>query len=151
MEDKWNRRLLNLALGEVNMWSKDPSTKVSAVIADKENYVRAVSYNGFPKGVTDSEERLNNRELKYPLVQHAEANAISACARLGISTNGCTMAVTHLPCSTCAGLMINAGIKKVITRVPDPEFAARWADAQKLTFDMFTESGVELVLLGEEL
>lgn len=149
MENKWDRRFLNMALNEVTQWSRDPSTKVAAVIVDPSNHIRAVSYNGFPKGIADTDERLNNRAIKYQLVQHAEANGISTCSKLGISTDGCTMAVTHLPCSTCAGLMINAGIKKVITRTPSPEFAARWADAQKLTVDMFKEAGVQLIILDE--
>ncbi|QDJ96384.1 deoxycytidylate deaminase [Xanthomonas phage Xoo-sp13] len=142
----WDSRFLRLADGELNSWSKDPSTKVSAVII-RGKYPIATSYNGFPPGIEDTVERLNNRELKYKLVQHAEANAISTCAKLGISTEGTTMAVTHFPCSTCAGLMISAGIKKVIVKKPTPDFLSRWKESIDLSKEMFKEAEVELVVI----
>ncbi len=142
----WDRRFLKMAAGEINTWSKDPSTKVSATIF-RGKYPIAAAYNGFPPGIADTPERLNNRELKYKLVQHAEANAISTCSKLGISTEGATMAVTHFPCSTCAGLMIGAGIKKVVVQKPNEDFLSRWKDSVELSKDMFTEAGVELVVI----
>ncbi|MGD9908786.1 MAG: cytidine/deoxycytidylate deaminase family protein, partial [Mesotoga sp.] len=53
---------------------------------------------------------------------HAEQNALSQAAKFGISTNGSTIYVTHRPCSICARLIINAGIKKVVFSegYPDP-------------------------------
>lgn len=145
-DDTWDHRALRLALGEVNTWSKDPSTKVSAVIMRGKSPI-AVSYNGFPPGIEDTEERLSNRELKYKLIQHAEANAISTCAKMGIATEGTTMAVSHFPCSSCAGMMIGAGIKKVIVQKPTPEFEARWKESQDLSRAMFEEAGIEVVVL----
>ncbi len=142
----WDRRFLKMAAGEINTWSKDPSTKVSATVFNGKHPV-ASSYNGFPPGIEDSEERLNNRELKYKLVQHAEANAIATCAKLGIATNGLTMAVTHFPCSTCAGLMISAGIKKVVVQEPNEDFLSRWKDSVELSKEMFAEANVELVII----
>lgn len=142
----WNRRYLQMASGEINTWSKDPSTKVSAVIF-KDKHPIASNYNGFPPGIADTPERLNNRELKYKLVKHAEANAIAVCAKLGIATNGCTMAVTHFPCSDCAGLMIAAGIKKVIVQTPTEDFLSRWSDSISLSKDMFDEADVELIVI----
>lgn len=142
----WDRRFLKMAAGEINSWSKDPSTKVSATIF-RGKYPIAASYNGFPPGIEDTHERLNNRELKYKLVQHAEANAIATCSKLGISTEGTTMAVTHFPCSTCAGLMIGAGIKKVVVQEPNADFLSRWKDSVELSKEMFAEAGVELVVI----
>lgn len=142
----WDKRMLKMAAGEINTWSKDPSTKVSATIF-KGKYPIASSYNGFPPGIEDTKERLNNRELKYKLVQHAEANAIATCSKLGISTDGATMAVTHFPCSTCAGLMISAGIKKVIVQKPDADFLSRWKDSVELSEEMFKEADVQLVVI----
>ncbi|BBA65352.1 deoxycytidylate deaminase [Xanthomonas phage XacN1] len=145
-EIDWDRRFLKMAAGEINTWSKDPSTKVSATIF-RGKYPIAASYNGFPPGIEDTYERLNNRELKYKLVQHAEANAIATCSKLGISTEGTTMAVTHFPCSTCAGLMIGAGIKKVVVQEPNADFLSRWKDSVELSKEMFAEAGVELVVI----
>ena len=74
--DKWNQRFLNLAK-HVSSWSKDPSTKVGAVIADPETkIVVGMGYNGFPRFVDDTEERYNDRPTKYKFVVHAELNAI---------------------------------------------------------------------------
>lgn len=47
---------------------------------------------------------------------HAEANAVIKAAKLGYSVNGGTMYITHSPCMTCAGIIINAGIKRVVYR-----------------------------------
>jgi deoxycytidylate deaminase len=59
--------LKHLAIAEqVSKWSKDDSTKVGAVIADKDRRVVALGFNGFPKKVCDSPERLSNRGKKYP-------------------------------------------------------------------------------------
>ena len=148
-ETNWDTRMLKLAAGEINTWSKDPSTKVSAVIFRGKHPV-AMSYNGFPPGIADTDERLSNRELKYKFVQHAEANAISTCAKLGIATEGTTMAVTHHPCPTCAGQMISAGIAKVICQPPSPDFLSRWADDVNLAKQLFKEAGVELVIIDLE-
>lgn len=141
---EWDKRKLRLAMGEVNTWSKDPSTKVSAVVFKDKNPI-AVSYNGLPPGIEDTHERLHNRELKYKLVQHAEANAISTCAKMGIATDGAEMAVTLFPCSTCAGMMISAGIKRVIVQEPSDELIKRWGESFVLAKELFAEAGVEVV------
>ena len=52
----WNKRFLDLA-GHVAGWSKDPSTKVGAVIVNDDKQVLGLGYNGFPRGVHDCEER----------------------------------------------------------------------------------------------
>lgn len=143
-EIDWDRRFLKMAAGEINTWSKDPSTKVSATVF-KGKYPIASSYNGFPPGIEDTHDRLHNRELKYKLVQHAEANAIATCARLGIATEGTTMAVTHFPCSTCAGLMISAGIAKIVVQTPSEDFLSRWKETVTLSREMFKEAGVQVV------
>ena len=65
--------------------SKDPSTKIGAVLVRGDNIV-SIGYNGFPRGINDSPERLNNREEKYFYVVHAESNAILNAARNGIAT-----------------------------------------------------------------
>ena len=61
--DKWDQRWLDIA-GQVSSWSKDPSTKIGA-IAVKDKRLVATGYNGFPRGIEDTEDRWNNREEKY--------------------------------------------------------------------------------------
>lgn len=146
--NKWDKRFLDMAHREVKEWSKDPSTKVAAIIIDSENNTRAVSYNGFPRGIID-DERLYDRNLKYSIVQHAEANSISTCAKLGIKTDGCSIAVTNFPCSTCTGLLINAGIKKVITSKPTEDYLSRWKESIELSKQLMEEAGIELVIIDD--
>ncbi len=70
----WDARFLELAR-LVSTWSKDPSTQVGAVIT-RGKFVVSLGFNGHPKGVTDSPGRLENREVKYRTIIHAEINAI---------------------------------------------------------------------------
>jgi dCMP deaminase len=96
---EWDRRYLGLAR-EVSCWSKDPSTKVGAVIADNQGRVVALGYNGFPRNIEDAEEKLAIRELKYEMVVHAEVNAVLIAGR---STPGGTIYVHGAPiCPRCA-------------------------------------------------
>lgn len=53
-----------------------------------------------------------------PEVLHAEANAITKCARMGHSSEGATIYITHCPCINCSKLIIQAGIKRVVYRNP---------------------------------
>jgi dCMP deaminase len=57
--EKWDRRFLNLA-AHISTWSKDPSTKVGAVLVNELQQVVGMGYNGFARGVVDTDERLNN-------------------------------------------------------------------------------------------
>lgn len=119
--------------------SKDPSTKVGAVIFDPNRRIVSAGYNGFARGVHDTPERLENRDVKYRLVLHAEQNAIMfATAPL----EGCTMVVTHPCCAQCAALVIQSGIKHVLWAAPTTEFMGRWAEDMALTNMQFAEAGV---------
>lgn len=134
----------------VSAMSKDPSTKVGALIVGPALEIRAQGWNGFPRGVVDSAERLNDRPTKYRYVVHAEANAIANAARSGVSTDGCSMLVTELhPCNECAKLIIQAGIRTVYAPLPDVD--GRWAESFEVAVQMFKEADVEVVFYGREL
>jgi len=61
----------------IAQWSKDPSTKVGAVIIDPRNKrIISTGFNGFPVGVENTTDRLGTREIKYKMVVHAETNAL---------------------------------------------------------------------------
>jgi dCMP deaminase len=138
----WNERFLNLAI-HISQWSKDPSTKVGCVVVGPDHEIRSTGFNGLPRGIEDNDERLNNREIKYPMICHAEENAIMHAARIGISLKECTAYVTWPPCTRCARSLIQAGILTVIypknTEIPD-----RWASDFELSMNMFKEAGIEL-------
>ena len=116
MENHWDRRFLALA-EHVAQWSKDPSTKTGAVIVDEDNRVISIGYNGLPRGVIDSAERLQNRELKYKTIVHCERNALLFARS---SVKGCKLYTwPFMSCSVCAGMVINAGIVEVIAPLSD--------------------------------
>ena len=139
MTDKWSLRFLELAQ-LVATWSKDPITKVGAVIADPYSHrVISLGYNGFPRDVQDLSERYADRETKLNLVVHAERNAIMAS--LG-DTSGADMFLTHPPCNDCAKLIVQSGISRVVWPedfIPFSTFEKTWP----WTKLMLKEAGVE--------
>ena len=139
MNDIWNRRFLELA-SFISKWSKDPSTKVGAVIVDCNRRIISTGYNGFPIGVSDDQERLENRDFKYKAILHAEENAIMFAKK---DLSRCSLYVSSLPpCSHCASLIIQSGIKNVYTW--EQEIPERWQESINITKTMFKESGVSL-------
>jgi dCMP deaminase len=138
----WDGRFLGLA-AHIAAWSKDPSTQVGCVIVGPDREVRSTGFNGLPRGIADTEARLTNRERKYPLICHAEENAIMHAARIGISLKGCTAYVTWPPCTRCSRSLIQAGVSAVVfpTSANVPE---RWTDDFALASEMLSEASVEL-------
>jgi dCMP deaminase len=141
-------RLQQWAVGmaaHVALLSKDPSTKVGAVIFDEKRRVISTGYNGFARGVEDSEDRLVDRDTKLKLTLHAEKNAILFATK---ALEGCTIVVTHPCCSQCAAMVVQAGIRHVLFPQPSFGFATRWADDLKLTYQQFLEAGVTVTEIG---
>jgi dCMP deaminase len=144
---KWDRRFLAFA-AQVAGWSKDPSTQVGAVIV-RGHYIVATGYNGFPRGVADTEARLNDRASKLLYTVHAEANALAQCAVHGVSTQGATLYVTHPPCAGCMRLLIAAGIVRVVFPQPNDDFAARWATDLAAADAMAEETGLDVCAIAQ--
>jgi len=69
---------------------------------------------------------------------HAEENAIVQAAKNGILTAGCTLYSTHSPCTFCSKMIINAGIKRVVSSSPYPD---------QLGVQLMKEAGLQLVTL----
>jgi len=139
--NKWDLRLLGLA-EHVAEWSKDPSTKVGAVIADKKHRVLSLGFNGFARGVKDLAQRLDDRETKYDMIIHAERNAILFA---NASVDGATIYVWPLlPCAQCAATVIQSGILEVVAPKIDAERAKRWSEQINLAHTMFKEAGVKV-------
>ena len=140
MSLKWDVRFVKLAMHIAN-WSKDPSTKVGCVVVGEDREIRSTGFNGFPRGIEDDDERLLDREKKYPLICHAEENAIMHAARIGISLKGSTAYVTWPPCSRCARSLIQSGIKEIIYPTPG-EIPERWQEDFDISNAMISEAGV---------
>jgi dCMP deaminase len=119
---------------------------VGAVIV-KDRRVLATGYNGAPSQVRHcSETGCLRARLEVPSGErhelcrgiHAEQNAIIQAAYHGVSIKGGTLYCTNLPCSICAKMIINAGIRRII-------YQSGYADA--ISQEMLAEARVELIHL----
>lgn len=147
--NKWTRRYLDIAK-EVSTWSKDPSKQIGAVAVGDKGQILSQGYNGFPRGVKDTDDRYNNREEKYKYVVHGEMNCIYNACNSGVSLNGATLYVTGLPvCSECAKGIIQVGIKKVVMEYPK-DIPPIWEQSVQLTKQMFHEANVLCMCHEEE-
>ncbi len=140
MSEKWDIRYVELAR-LVSTWSKDPSTQVGAVLVRPDNSVASIGYNGFPKGIDDTDERLNDRDTKYSLVIHAEMNAV---LNAHDDVRGNTLYLWPLLCcDRCAVHMIQAGIKRVVAPSCPPDKITRWEPILEKSRARFEEAGIE--------
>ena len=125
----------------VATWSRDPSTKVGAVVVGAGDRRKiAFGYNGLPPGVEDTEERLNDRETRLALTVHAEANAIYNAT---FDLTGATIYCVRMPCCECARGIVSKRIARVVYLV-HPEYEGRWAQQVQFAKQIFEEMGVEL-------
>ena len=152
MSLRWDNHFLHLCLDHARM-SKDPSTKIGAVIVGPDREIRSAGFNGFPRGIADDLCRLQNRETKLQLMVHGEMNAILAAARVGIPLKDCTMYIAAMsgtvdsvwggpPCIRCTVEIIPAGITRIISR-PFKNVPSRWKQDLQLSRFFLTEAGIE--------
>lgn len=147
--NKWDLRFMEMA-ALVASWSKDPSAKIGAVIV-KNKKVVGIGYNGFPKGVIDSDDRLFNREVKLNLVVHAEVNA---CLDAGRDAAGATIYVypTLMKpniCPECAKVAAQSGIKEVVG-VEGPVID-RWQEKAEYSKLILEEAGIQHRTISKEV
>lgn len=142
MTAKWQARFIDLAK-EVSSWSRDPSSKVGAVIVRPDRSVASVGFNGFPRGVDDSMGRIDNRNTKLLFTLHAELNAILASKEPLV---GYSLFVWPFqPCAQCAGAIIQSGIKEIYCPYNDHLAHERWGESFKAALQMFDEAGVTTI------
>lgn len=107
--------------------------QVGALIV-KNRRILTTGYNGTPTGITHCEVTGCLREkLKVPSGErhelcrglHAEQNAIIQAALYGVNIEGGTLYCTNQPCSICAKMLINAGIKEIVMESGYPDQMAR--------------------------
>lgn len=121
----------------------------SLIVKDKR--ILSTGYNGAPvhlRHCIDAgciRERLNiasgeRHELCRGL--HAEQNAIIQAAFHGVSINGAHVYSTHLPCSICMKMIINAGITKILYSDGYPD---------ELSHEFIQESGIKVERVGLKL
>lgn len=143
--NKWDKRFMKMT-DVIAEWSScyRRGRSIGCMIV-KDKRIMTTGYNGAPAGMKTCRERGEclRDKLEIPsgtrmetcYAVHAEQNAIIQAARLGVSIDGATLYCTHQPCSGCAKMIVNAGIKRVVYRegYPDP-----------FTLEIFRETGVLL-------
>lgn len=140
----WHERFIGLAR-HIATWSKDPSTKVGAVIVEPvSRHIYGMGYNGFPRGVDDLPERYADRKIKYEMVVHAEVNALLNAVK---SVHGCVLYSTFMPCPQCAAQLIQAGIIAVYVCIDPAD--ERWKEKAEITKMLFAEAGVNVLIANE--
>jgi dCMP deaminase len=138
----WDEYFLKIAAVAASK-SKDPSTQVGAVIVRPDRTIVSVGYNGFPRGIADTPERLNDRPTKYSLVVHAEMNAILSARE---SLYGYTLyTVPFMPCDRCFVHVIQTCIKRVVFLQATDEQNVRWGAAFMRVLALAEEAGIQMV------
>ena len=130
--------------------SEDPDTKIGCVIVGPDKEIRSTGYNGLPRGVKITPEKLQRPE-KYYWFHHAEENALNNAARAGTSTNNCFLYVNAMPCENCARAIIQSGIKYVIVHDKFVRLTLkRWKTSIERVKEMFKEANVKLYTLEDD-
>ena len=116
MDNKWNSYFMNIAK-ETAKLSKDPNTKVGAVLV-KNKKIKSVGYNGaprtFPDDLVPKKDGDTLIQKKNTYMCHAELNAILNYDEKSSDLEGSTLYTTISPCSNCAKMLAQIGIKEVI-------------------------------------
>lgn len=150
-QNKWDSYFLDIA-EVVRQKSKDPSSKIGAVLVDKNNSIFSTGFNGFPIGVDETDESRWERPIKYEYVCHAERNAIALAARKGSTCDGATLYLVGFgpptaPCTECTKMIIQSGIIRVVGRpfiparpdwIKDLQFSVALLEEAGVKFDEFT-------------
>ncbi len=125
---------------------------VGAILV-KEKRILSTGYNGAPSGIAHcAETGCLRKSMSVPSGErhelcrgiHAEQNAIIQAAYHGVSLKGATLFCTNLPCSICAKMIINAGIRTLY-------YASGYTD--ELSERMLEEASIERIRIegkGEE-
>jgi dCMP deaminase len=105
-----------------------------------------VGYDGFPMGVEDSTERLQDANTKLDMIVHAEVNAIIAAA---LRAQGSTIYVWGKPVfARCAGSIIQSDVTRVVSPSADSvAIRSKWRKTGEIAFQMFREAGKLISML----
>ena len=142
------KQMYSIAL-RIRARSRDDSTKVGCAIFNEQGNFLISRPNAFPNAVSMTPDRVV-RPDKYDWVVHAETNAIAAAARRGFCLDEGSIWSTQIPCSTCMGIIIQAGIQLVVCP-PFHNLADKWKDNASVSLKMASEAGVRVYYWEEKL
>ncbi len=125
----------------------------SGCVIARDNQILVTGYVGSPTGLPHCDEAGHQMKKMvhedgsetYHCVRtvHAEQNAICQAAKRGISINGGTLYCRMTPCRTCAMLIINCGIRRVVCE-------KRYHDSAD-SIEMFRQAGIQLEHLSDDI
>lgn len=152
----WDVYFLKIA-DAVREKSKDPSSQIGAVIVNGDNAIVSTGFNGFPRGIDETNPNRWERPIKYDYVEHAERNAIYNAARQGVATKGCTLyivgfggnGVKCVPCINCTKGTIQAGITRVVGYY-EKEAPEHWVQELLFAESLLKEAGVQMTMYDKE-
>jgi dCMP deaminase len=144
----WDRYFLDLCEAVSKRATCDRGRCGAVIVKDKR--IMTTGYVGAPMGLPHCDEAGHdmrkvideNDKISQHCVRtlHAEQNAIIQAARFGISLEGATLYCKMTPCRTCAMMIINAGIKRVVCE--------KRYHADEDTIGMFQQANVELTIMN---
>jgi dCMP deaminase len=147
----WDEYFMEIANTVAKRATCDRGRAGCVVVKDKQ--ILVTGYVGSPKGLPHCDDvgHLMKKvihedgHVSQHCVRtiHAEQNAITQAARFGIALDGSTMYVKMTPCRTCAMLIINTGIKRVVC---EKKYHAG-AESE----EMFRQAGVRLDYFSEDV
>ncbi len=125
----WDEYFMDIAFTVATRSTCDRAHVGAVLVRDRR--ILATGYNGAPAGLPHCDEA-GHLMIDGHCVRtlHAEQNAIIQAALHGINTEGATAYVTHQPCLTCAKMIINAGVRRVVYAGNYPDENSRWFLAQ---------------------
>ena len=125
----------------------------SGCVVVKDKRILVTGYVGAPAGVAHCDEighemhtviNEDGTQSQHCIrTTHAEQNAIANAARKGVSVEGGTLYCHMTPCYTCAKILINSGIRRIVSN--------KDYHASKRSKEVFKEAGVELSVLNPEV
>ena len=144
VSDKWDKRFMRLAT-EAASWVKGKRRGVGCCLVSPDRNRFSLGYSGYARGIEDTEIRLADTEYKRRHNIHAELNAI---LNAKCDLTGWSAFVSMAPCSSCAGAIIQAGIRRVVC--PPPHCASSyWVDSCTAAVRQLKEAGVEYTVFME--
>ncbi len=136
----WDDYFISITL-DVSKRATCLRAQVGAIIV-KDKRILTTGYNGAPKGLPHClDEGCEIVGGHCVRCLHAEQNAILQAAEYGVPLEGATIYITHQPCVTCAKMIINAGIKRVV-------YAGNYPDELAMKYLHMAELDIEHMDLG---
>ncbi len=147
----WDEYFLNLVQVVGSRGTCDRGRSGCVIVKDKR--ILATGYVGSPIGIKHCDDVghemhtvINEDETQSRhciRTAHAEQNAIANAARFGTALDGATLYCNMTPCYTCAKMIINAGIKRVV--------CAKDYHISERSKQVFKEAGVEFILINDDV